>query len=75
MTKPIRFTVDDDPQVLRAVARDLRRRYGKDYSVLRADSGPAALEALAGLKERGDPTPTPRRRSRRSTRRASTSTC
>ncbi len=55
MTKPALLTVDDDPQVLRAVARDLRRRYGKDYSVLRADSGSTALEALAGLKERGDP--------------------
>ncbi len=55
MTKPALLTVDDDPQVLRAVARDLRRRYGKEYSVLRADSGSTALEALAGLKERGDP--------------------
>ena len=55
MTKPALLTVDDDPQVLRAVARDLRRRYGKDYSVLRADSGASALEALSGLKERGDP--------------------
>ncbi len=55
MTRPALLTVDDDPQVLRAVARDLRRRYGEDYSVLRAESGPAALEALAGLEERGDP--------------------
>ena len=55
MTKPILLTVDDDPQVLRAVARDLKRRYGKDYSILRADSGPSALEALAELKQRGDP--------------------
>lgn len=55
MTKPILLAVDDDPQVLRAVARDLRRRYGKDYSILRAESGPSALEALAELRERGDP--------------------
>lgn len=36
--KPILLTVDDDPGVSRAVARDLRRRYGADYRILRADS-------------------------------------
>lgn len=58
MTRPILLTVDDEPEVLRAVARDLRRRYGKDYGVLRAGSGAAALEALTELAERGAP-PTP----------------
>ena len=43
MTKPVLLTVDDDQAVSRAVARDLRRRYGEDYRVVRADSGPAAL--------------------------------
>jgi len=38
-TKPILLTVDDDPEVLRAIERDLRRKYGKDYRVLRADAG------------------------------------
>jgi thioredoxin reductase (NADPH) len=33
------LTVDDDPSVSRAVARDLRRRYGETYRILRADSG------------------------------------
>jgi len=51
--KPILFTVDDDPEVLRAVERDLRRRYGGDYRVLRASSGAAALAALQELKARG----------------------
>lgn len=54
MPKPILLTVDDDPEVLRAVERDLRRHYAERYRVLRADSGAAALEALQGLKQRND---------------------
>src|SRR5881227_3996320 len=46
-------TVDDDPAVSRAVARDLRRRYGERYQIVRASSGPEALEALRELKLRG----------------------
>jgi thioredoxin reductase (NADPH) len=53
-TKPVLLTVDDDPGVSRAVARDLRRRYGQDYRIVRAESGPQALEALAEIKLRGD---------------------
>ncbi|GGX88266.1 fused response regulator/thioredoxin-disulfide reductase [Streptomyces minutiscleroticus] len=48
------LTVDDDPGVSRAVARDLRRRYGGSYRVVRAESGESALEALRELKLRGD---------------------
>ncbi|MPY48993.1 FAD-dependent oxidoreductase [Streptomyces acidicola] len=48
------LTVDDDPGVSRAVARDLRRRYGESYRVVRAESGESALEALRELKLRGD---------------------
>ncbi|WP_330341759.1 FAD-dependent oxidoreductase [Streptomyces sp. NBC_00557] len=48
------LTVDDDPGVSRAVARDLRRRYGESYRIVRAESGPSALEALRELKLRGD---------------------
>src|SRR5579871_1796685 len=55
MAKPVLFTIDDEPEVLRAVERDLRRQYGADYRVLRADNGPAALEALKQLKQRNDP--------------------
>jgi thioredoxin reductase (NADPH) len=54
MGMPILLTVDDDPSVSRAVARDLRRRYGHDFRVVRADSGPDALEALREIKLRGD---------------------
>ena len=53
--KPVILTVDDDPQVLGAVARDLRSRYGEDYRIVRADSGASALEALGELKGRGTP--------------------
>ncbi|HEX8556900.1 MAG TPA: FAD-dependent oxidoreductase [Pyrinomonadaceae bacterium] len=54
MPKPSILTVDDDREVLRAVERDLRRRYSEDYRVLRADSGAAALDTLRELKVRGD---------------------
>ncbi len=47
-------TVDDDPSVSRAVARDLRRRFGADYRIVRAESGPDALDALREMKLRGE---------------------
>ncbi len=47
-------TVDDDPSVSRAVARDLRRRYGERYRIVRAESAAAALDALRQMKLRGD---------------------
>ncbi|OCB23641.1 fused response regulator/thioredoxin-disulfide reductase [Mycobacterium malmoense] len=52
--KPVLLTVDDDPSVSRAVARDLRRQYGDRHRIVRADSGPEALEALKELKLRGE---------------------
>ena len=52
--KPVILTVDDDPAVSRAVARDLRRHYGERYRIVRAESGPDALETLHELKLRGD---------------------
>jgi thioredoxin reductase (NADPH) len=54
VSKPVLLTVDDDPSVSRAVARDLRRRYGGEYRVVRADSGSEALESLHELLLRGD---------------------
>jgi thioredoxin reductase (NADPH) len=51
--RPLLLTVDDDPSVSRAVARDLRRRYGQDHQVVRASSGAEALEALREIKLRG----------------------
>jgi thioredoxin reductase (NADPH) len=55
LSKPVLLTVDDDPGVSRAVARDLRRRYGPDYRIVRAESGEQALGALREMKLRGDP--------------------
>jgi thioredoxin reductase (NADPH) len=52
--KPVILSVDDDPAVSRAVARDLRRHYGENYRIVRAESGPDALETLNELKLRGD---------------------
>src|SRR5213593_1526937 len=55
MAKPVIWTVDDDPDVLRAVERDLRRHYGDRYKVISADSGISALEATKQLKLRNEP--------------------
>ena len=55
MPKPVIWTVDDDPDVLRAVERDLRRHYGDRYRVISADSGSSALESTKQLKLRNEP--------------------
>jgi thioredoxin reductase (NADPH) len=54
MANPAILTVDDDPAVSRAVARDVRRRYGDRYRVVRASSGEEALEALHQIKLRDE---------------------
>jgi thioredoxin reductase (NADPH) len=54
MTKPVLLIVDDDPQVLAAVRRDLRSRYRENYTVMSAASGEEALNAIRELKSRGD---------------------
>src|SRR6516165_4285750 len=51
---PVILTVDDDPAVSRAVARDLRRKYGEKHRIVRAESGQDALETLNQLKLRGE---------------------
>ncbi len=55
-TRPVLLTVDDDPAVSRAIARDLRKEYGEHYRVVRAESGPSALEALREFTLRGEQT-------------------
>ena len=47
--KPVILAVDDDAPVLRAVERDLRSRYGKEYRIVAATSGAEALEAVRQL--------------------------
>jgi thioredoxin reductase (NADPH) len=54
MAKPVIWTIDDDPDVLRAVERDLRRHYGDRYRVISADSGTSALEGVKQLKLRNE---------------------
>src|SRR6476661_9097619 len=55
VTKPAIVTVDDDPEVSAAISRDLRRRYGADYRIVRTASGAEALDALVRLTMRGHP--------------------
>src|SRR6201997_3918061 len=54
MAKPILLTVDDDPDVLRAIERDLRTQYGAEYRVVSSDSPLGALDLLKGLRVRND---------------------
>jgi thioredoxin reductase (NADPH) len=54
MPKPVLLTVDDDPDVLRAVERDLRSRYADRYRILRAESAVKGLNILRQLHERND---------------------
>ena len=54
MAKPVILTVDDDPVVLQAVARDLRQQYGDRFRIVRAESGGNALDALSKVKLRNE---------------------
>jgi thioredoxin reductase (NADPH) len=51
---PAILAVDDEPAVLAAVARDLRRGFGENYRIMRAGSGSEALELLSQMHTRGD---------------------
>lgn len=55
MTRPVIFAVDDDPEVLRAITRDLTFRYGDRYRVLDAPSGADGLSLVAALERRQEP--------------------
>lgn len=54
MAKPVILAVDDEPQVLNAVERDLRQHYRNEYRIIKAGSGKQALDAVHQLKRRGD---------------------
>jgi thioredoxin reductase (NADPH) len=54
MGKPVIISIDDDPQVLNAINRDLRQEFGKDYRILKASSGQEALGVLRELKKRNE---------------------
>lgn len=55
MPKPVLLTVDDDPEVLRAIERDLRSHYSNSYRIMRANSASSALNTLRELKARNNP--------------------
>lgn len=52
--KPILFSLDDDPQVLRAIRSDLRGKYRKDFRIISSESANEALASLPELKKRGE---------------------
>lgn len=52
MNKPIILAIDDEPQVLNAVVRDLQAQYQSDYQIMRAASGDEAMDAIKELKRR-----------------------
>ena len=54
MKKPIIFAVDDDPQVLRAIVRDLKGKYRKEYRILSTDSAKEAIEVQKELRKKGE---------------------
>jgi thioredoxin reductase (NADPH) len=54
MTLPIIFSIDDDPQVLRAITRDLRSHFRTSYRILSTTSVAEALESLLDLKNKGE---------------------
>ncbi len=53
LSKPVLLTVDDDPEVLNAIERDLRQHFRSDYRIIKAPSGAQALETVRQLKQRG----------------------
>ena len=55
MSKPVIVVVDDEPQVLRAIGRDLLGRYGRDYRIVRASSGPEAMDVLGRERDAAQP--------------------
>lgn len=55
MARPVILTIDDDPDVLLSIERDLRQRYNEKYRILRADSGRSAIDLLKRLQQRNEP--------------------
>jgi thioredoxin reductase (NADPH) len=54
MNRPIIFSIDDDPQVLRAISRDLKTQYGKEYKIVSTTSANEAMEGLTDMMNSGD---------------------
>ncbi len=54
MKKPIIFSIDDDPQVLSSIKRDLRSQYKQAYRIVSTPDSTEALEALSNFKKKGE---------------------
>ena len=54
MKQPIIFSIDDDGSVLKAISRDLKIKYYKDYRILSTQSANEALASLVELKNKGE---------------------
>ena len=54
MKKPIIFSIDDDPQVIRAIARDLRTQYKREFRILSTTSTDEGIDSLKELKKKGE---------------------
>lgn len=52
--KPIIFSIDDDPQVLRSIRRDLRSAFKQDYRIISSESAQEALDSLLEIKKKGE---------------------
>jgi thioredoxin reductase (NADPH) len=52
--RPVLLIVDDDPNVLRAIERDLRQKYGSRFRIFKTASGQKALELVKRLKLRNE---------------------
>jgi thioredoxin reductase (NADPH) len=55
MPPPAIMILDDEPQVLNAVERDLRQHFRSDYRIVKSNDGQEALDVLKKLKERNTP--------------------
>jgi thioredoxin reductase (NADPH) len=53
--RPVILAIDDEPEVLRAVQRDLRSHYGSDYRILGAGGGEEAIDTIEELAKRETP--------------------
>ena len=55
MPTPVIMILDDEPQVLNAVERDLRKHFRSEYRIVKSTNGQDALDALTKLKQRNTP--------------------
>ena len=54
MSKPVILTVDDEIEVSNAIERDLRSKFGREYRIIKTNSGADAMDVVHKLKQRND---------------------